>query len=244
MQPMEFPDPMSMAARVVAASLVGGVFGMPARALEPVDVRAKFSEIVVLAPVEPAGSLRALPDVGLVAALSPTAATAVQKRWSERAASSKRQEQLRFQRMTLIDFEAAATALRQKDSKLSITYVPDPEQQDIASELLQQQGLAVAEAQKRSAREIFAFCPDPLVRITTKSKGGAATTVVPCAMDFTTIAILVNRSRLSGSSSAVKAYSLPELLNFLSQQSGQDAQNMKILPMPWVVSTQPVQAAN
>jgi hypothetical protein len=242
---MSLPKPLRMATYAGVATMCVAACASPLKALEPAEVRAKFSEILVLAAVDPAGTVRALPGVGFVAAMSPNAATAVQQRWSARAGASKRDSELRFQRMSLTDFESAATALRQKDPKLAITYVPDPEQQDIASELLQQQGVAQTEALQRAAREVFAFCPDPLVRITTNPKAGSTSTVVPCGMDFTTIAILVNRSNLTRrSSTVVRAYALPELLAFLTQQSSEDAKNLKILPMPWVMANQAVQAAN
>lgn len=242
---MSFPNPLRMATYAGVATMFVAACASPLRALEPAEVRAKFSEILVLAAVDPAGRVQALPGVGFVAAMSPNAAAAVQRRWSARADVSKRDSELRFQRMSLTDFESAATALREKEPKLAITYVPDPQQQDIVGELLQQQGVAQSEALQRAAREVFAFCPDPLVRITTNAKKGATSTVVPCGMDFTTIAILVNRSNLaSRSSTVVRAYGLPELLAFLTQQSSDDAKNMKILPMPWVMANQAVQAAN
>lgn len=236
----------TLASTVALATLSVATAASPLRALEPAEVRAKFSEIVVLAPVDSSGVLRTTPNAGVIAALSPDAAVVIQKRWLANDVAGKRQSPLRFQRMSLTDFESAALELRRKNPDLAITYVPDPEQQDISGELLQQQGVQASAAIDKAAREIFAFCPDPLIRISTSANpGNQPNVIVPCALDFTTIAILVNRSNLtSQSSTVVKAYSLPELLAFLGQQSGPDAQNLKILPMPWAMNSQAAQAAN
>ena len=207
-------------------SLVGAM-GLPpiAHALEPDAVDAKFNQVTVLTPVSKSGELLPLKDVGMVAFFSPLAADLFAKEWRKRSGG---QGEFRVAPLALTQFEAAYLTAKEKEADLKKAYVPDPAQMPAVVGLQLQQGAKPEEARRLAQSQPYVFCPDPLVRIT-QTQDGRSSTVVPCAFTFTSMALLVNRSNQGAKTPTVlRAYSLQEMVQFLSEQSGEDARNLVI----------------
>jgi len=207
-------------------SLVGAM-GLPpiAHALEPDAVDAKFNQVTVLTPVSKSGELLPLKDVGMVAFFSPLAADLFAKEWRKRSGG---QGGFRVAPLALTQFEAAYLTAKEKEADLTKAYVPDPAQMPAVVGLQLQQGVQPEEARRLAQSQPYVFCPDPLVRIT-QTQDGRSSTVVPCAFTFTSMALLVNRSNQGAKTPTVlRAYSLQEMVQFLSEQSGEDARNLVI----------------
>jgi len=238
-----------MFSKVLAAAYLGAsacfFCASSASALEPAAIEAKLSTIVVLTPLDNAGQPIVLKGAGMVAAFSPFAAQQLQLRWKELTKASKDQQISRFAPLTLTQFEAIYLKARSSQKDLTKVYLPDPFQVMPASELLQQQGIDSKLAQKLAQGTVHIFCPDPLVRITSKA-GAASRTEVPCGFDFTALALLANRTNaLSKTPTVVKAYSLSEIVNFLTKESADDVKNLTILPvdgMPGVKNSFPAKS--
>jgi hypothetical protein len=196
-----------------------------AQALEANVVDSKFASVTVLSPVTKTGELKPIRDVGMVAFFSPLAANLFAQEWRKR---TKNESEFRVAPLSLTEFEAAFLTARQKNSALSKTYIPDPAQIPAAVGLQLQQGISVKQARINAQQQPFIFCPDPLVRITQKIKNSSKT-VVPCAFTFTSMALLVNRSNQDAKKPTIlKAYSLQEMVQFLTNESGEDARNLTI----------------
>ena len=196
-----------------------------AQALEADVVDSKFASVTVLAPVTEAGELRPIADVGMIAFFSPLAANLFAQGWRKKTGN---QGEFRIAPLSLTEFEAAFLTARQKNENLSKTYVPDPAQIPAAVGLQLQQGIEAQQARINAQQQPFVFCPDPLVRITQNIQNSSKT-VVPCAFTFTSMALLVNRSNQDAKSPTIlKAYSLQEMVQFLTNESGEDAQNLMI----------------
>lgn len=196
-----------------------------AKALEADVVDSKFASVTVLAPVTEAGELKPIADVGMVAFFSPLAANLFAQGWRKKTSN---QEEFRVAPLSLTEFEAAFLTARQKNKNLSKTYVPDPAQIPAAVGLQLQQGVEIQQARTNAQQQPFIFCPDPLVRITQKIKNKSMT-IVPCAFTFTSMALLVNRSNQEAKIPTIlKAYSLQEMVQFLTNESGEDARNLTI----------------
>lgn len=206
---------------LVSAALVSP----SAQALEADVVDSKFASVTVLAPVTEAGELRPIKDVGMVAFFSPLAANLFAQGWRKKTGNKG---EFRVAPLSLTEFEAAFLTARQKNDNLSKNYVPDPAQIPAAVGLQMQQGVTAQQARINAQQQPFIFCPDPLVRITQNVKNGSQT-VVPCAFTFTSMALLVNRSNQDAKKPTIlKAYSLQEMVQFLTNESGEDARNLTI----------------
>lgn len=205
---------------------VGGMGLTPmARGLEADAVDAKFNEVTVLTPVSKTGELLPLKDVGMVAFFSRLAADLFAKEWRKRSGD---QDEFRVAPLALTQFEAAYLTAKEKEADLNKAYVPDPAQMPAVVGLQLQQGVKAEEARRLAQSQPYVFCPDPLVRIT-QTQDGRSSTVVPCAFTFTSMALLVNRSNQGAKTPTVlRAYSLQEMVKFLSEQSGEDARNLVI----------------
>ena len=214
--------------RSTAASLVlagASLLGTGALALEPAAVDAKFKDVTVLTPVSKTGELMPLEKVGMLAFFSPLAAELFAGEWRKRPGNTG---EFRVAPLSLTQFEAAFLAEKEKDSDLTKAYVPDPAQIPAVVGLQLQQGVKPQEARIMAQSQPYVFCPDPLVRMT-QTEAGKSSTVVPCAFTFTSMALLVNRSNQGAKSPTVlKAYSLSEMVQFLTEQSGDDARNLVI----------------
>ena len=217
-----------MMAKTIPAvlALVGMSLGAPvAYALEPEMVDGKFKEVRVLTPVTKTGELKPLKEAGMVAFFSPLAADLFAQEWRKRPGN---EGEFRVAPLALTQFESAYLAAKESDSDLAKTYVPDPAQIPAVVGLQLQQGRTMEEARSLARREPYVFCPDPLVRIT-QTQDGKSSTVVPCAFTFTSMALLVNRTNQNAKAPTVlRAYSLQEMVQFLSEQSGDDARNLVI----------------
>ncbi|EAQ70068.1 hypothetical protein RS9917_04515 [Synechococcus sp. RS9917] len=230
---------------VIAAGFGAGGLFSAARALPPEQVDQAFATVTVLTPVTAAGEVRALKDVGMVAFFSPLAADLFARNWRQRQPG---EAEFRVAPLALTTFEAAYLAARQKDEALQRAYLPDPAQIPAVVGLLQQQGVQPERARTLARQQPYVLCPDPLVRITPTAqgadRGASSRTVVPCAFSFTTMALLVNQSNVSAKRPTVlKAYSLDEMVRFLSSENGEDARNLVITsPIPRPAS--PAQAAS
>jgi hypothetical protein len=196
-----------------------------AQALEADVVDSKFASVIVLAPVTEAGELRPIADVGMVAFFSPLAANLFAQGWRKRTGNK---EEFRVAPLSLTEFEAAFLTAREKNDNLSKAYVPDPAQIPAAVGLQMQQGVTAEQARMNAQQQPFIFCPDPLVRITQRVKNNSKT-VVPCAFTFTSMALIVNRSNQDAKKPTIlKAYSLQEMVQFLTNESAEDARNLTI----------------
>ena len=196
-----------------------------AQALEADVVDSKFANVTVLAPVTKAGELRPIADVGMIAFFSPLAANLFAQGWRKQTGN---EGEFRVAPLSLTEFEAAFLTARQKNVNLSKAYVPDPAQIPTAVGLQMQQGVTAEQARINAQQQPFIFCPDPLVRITQKVKNKSQT-VVPCAFTFTSMALLVNRSNQNAKKPTIlKAYSLQEMVKYLTNESGEDARNLTI----------------
>ena len=196
-----------------------------AQALEADVVDSKFASITVLAPVTKAGELRPIADVGMVAFFSPLAANLFAQGWRKQTGNKG---EFRVAPLSLTQFEAAFLTARQKNENLSRTYIPDPAQIPAVVGLQLQQGITAQQARINAQQQPFIFCPDPLVRITQKVENSSKT-FVPCAFTFTSMALLVNRSNQDAKKPTIlKAYSLQEMVQFLTNDSGEDARNLTI----------------
>ncbi|WP_240789305.1 hypothetical protein [Synechococcus sp. BS56D] len=222
----------------------GGLFSA-AQALTPEQVDQAFSTVTVLTAVTATGEVRALKNVGMVAFFSPLAADLFAKNWRQRQPG---EAEFRVAPLALTTFEAAYLAARQKDEALQRAYLPDPAQIPAVVGLLQQQGVQPEQARTLARQQPYVLCPDPLVRITSTAqspkRGTSSRTVVPCAFSFTTMGLLVNQSNATTQRPTVlKAYSLKEMVRFLSSENGEDASNLVInSPIPRPAS--PTQAAS
>ena len=196
-----------------------------AHALEPDAVDAKFSKVRVLTPVTKDGDFLPLENVGMVAFFSPLAADLFAQEWRKRDGN---QGEFRVAPLALTQFEAAYLSVKKADAALTKVYLPDPAQIPAVVGLQLQQGVKADQAQALAQSQPYVFCPDPLIRIT-QTKDGKSSTVVPCAFTFTSMALLVNSSNQEAKSTTVlRAYSLQEMVRFLSEQSGDDARNLVI----------------
>ena len=210
----------------LALSVVGAMSVTPmARALEADAVDAKFNQVTVLTPVTKTGELLPLKDVGMVAFFSRLSADLFAKEWRKRSGG---QGEFRVAPLALTQFEAAYLTAKETEADLNKAYVPDPAQMPAVVGLQLQQGVQPDEARRLAQSQPYVFCPDPLVRIT-QTQDGKSSTVVPCAFTFTSMALLVNRSNQGAKTPTVlRAYSLQEMVQFLSEQSGEDARNLVI----------------
>ncbi len=201
------------------------LLGSVASALEPDAVDAKFQAVTVLTPVTESGELQPLKQAGLVAFFSTLAADLFAEQWRKRTGDNG---EFRVAPLALTQFEAAFLAAREADPNLTKSYVPDPAQIPAVVGLQMQQGVELEQARSLAQQKPFVLCPDPLVRITQTADGNTST-IVPCAFTFTSMALLVNRSNQGAQSPTVlKAYSLEEMVQFLTEQSGEDARNLTI----------------
>jgi hypothetical protein len=225
-------------------ALVFGLGSTPVRALEPQEVDAKFADIVILTPATTAGQPRVLEGVGMVALFSPQAASDFDQRWRQRSGAVAGEGPLRFVPLKLMAFEAAYLKTRETKRDLGKVYLPDPTEIPAAVALLQQQGAPADKARDLARREPFVFCPDPLVRVSTKDSSGKSSTRVPCSLSFVPIALLVNRTTtVLKRPTVVRAFSLEEMVQFLRTQNGDDARNLMISsPLEAIISSgqQPV----
>lgn len=224
---------MNMLSRQITRSgffaLAFGLCGTPVHALEPLEVDAKFSEIVILTPATTGGQPRVLEGAGMVALFSPQAATDFDQRWRQRPGVAAGESPLRFVPLKLTAFEAAYLKTRETKRDLGKVYLPDPAEIPAAFALLQQQGASADKARDLARREPFVFCPDPLVRVSTKDSSGKTSTRVPCSLSFVPIALLVNRTTtVLKRPTVVRAFSLEEMVQFLRTQNGDDARNLTI----------------
>ncbi|WP_115120305.1 hypothetical protein [Synechococcus sp. UW105] len=217
-----------MANRSFAIAFVlacASLFAPCARALEPDAVDAKFQTVTVLTPVTEAGELKPLKQAGMVAFFSTLAADLFAQQWRQRTGETG---EFRVAPLALTQFEAAFLKARESDSSLTKAYVPDPAQIPAVVGLQLQQGVELEQARSLAQQQPYVICPDPLVRIT-QTQDGKSSTIVPCAFTFTSMALLVNRSNQEAQSPTVlKAYSLQEMVQFLTEQSGEDARNLTI----------------
>ena len=206
-----------------------------AQALEPKTVDSKFRNVIVLTPVDKSGELLLLKDVGMVAFFSRLAADQFAIRWRKSSGSA---DEFRVAPLSLTQFELAFLTAQAKDEDLAKVYVPDPAQIPAVIGLQMQQGVKAEQARASAQNQPYIFCPDPLIRINiTPAAGGTPSTRVPCAFSFTSMALLINRINQEAKTPTVlKAYSLQDMVNFLVEQSGEDAKNL-------VIAT-PIEVAN
>ena len=219
-----------MTIRSVALTLAmfGSALAAPmAHALEPGAVDSKFRNVIILAPVNQTGELMPLKDVGMVAFFSRLAADQFAIGWQKRTGNSG---EFRVAPLSLTQFESAFLTAQEKDQNLAKAYVPDPAQIPAVVGLQMQQGVETQNARALAQSQPYIFCPDPLIRVKiTPSDGGAPTTRVPCGFSFTSMALLINQINQNAKSPTVlKAYSLQDMVTFLTEQSGEDAQNLVI----------------
>ncbi|WP_413324237.1 hypothetical protein [Synechococcus sp. MIT S9503] len=219
-----------MTIRSVALSLA--IFGSPlavpmAHALEPEAVDSKFQNVIILTPVDETGELMLIKDVGMVAFFSRLAADQFAKGWQKRTGNSG---EFRVAPLSLTRFESAFLTAQEKDQNLAKAYVPDPAQIPAVIGLQMQQGVEIQSARTLAQSQPYIFCPDPLIRVKiTPNDGGTPTTRVPCGFSFTSMALIINQINQNAKSPTVlKAYSLQDMVAFLSKQSGEDAKNMVI----------------
>lgn len=212
---------MPMACALAFSSLLAP----SARALDPEAVDAKFQAVTVLTPVTEDGDLKPLNEVGMVAFFSTLAADLFAQQWRKRTGETG---EFRVAPLALTQFEAGYINARESNASLTKSYVPDPAQIPAVVGLQLQQGLELAQARSLAQQKPYVFCPDPLIRIT-QTQDGKSSTIVPCAFTFTSMALLVNRTNQGAKSPTVlKAYSLEEMVQFLTEQSGEDARNLTI----------------
>ena len=217
-------------------ALLGPALATPmAHALEPEAVDSKFQNVIVLTPVDESGELLSLKDVGMVAFFSRLAADQFAIGWRKRSGNAN---EFRVAPLSLIQFESAFLTAQAKDEGLAKVYVPDPAQIPAVIGLQMQQGVKAEQARALAQNQPYIFCPDPLIRIKiTPVAGGTASTRVPCAFSFTSMALLINRINQEAKTPTVlKAYSLKDMVTFLTDQSGEDAKNL-------VIAT-PIQVSN
>lgn len=84
----------------------------------------------------------------------------------------------------------------------------------MAQALWQQERAKPQQARTLAQSQPYGFFPDPLVRIT-QTEAGKSTTAVPCAL-------------IAKSPTVLKVYSLSEMVQIFSEQSGDDARNLVI----------------
>ena len=119
---------LDMVLRSTAASLAlagTSLLGGGALALEPAAVDAKFKDLTELAPVSTTGELIPLKPFGMVAFFSPLAADLFEGEWRKRPGN---RGEFRVAPLSLMYFEAAFLAAREKNFDLTKAYVPDPAQ--------------------------------------------------------------------------------------------------------------------
>ena len=217
-------------------AVLGPALATPmAQALEPEAVDSKFQNVIVLTPVDQSGELLSLKDVGMVAFFSRLAADQFAIGWRKRSGSAN---EFRVAPLSLIQFESAFLTAQAKDQSLTKADVPEPAQIPAVIGLQMQQGVQAQQAQALAQNQPYIFCPDPLIRVKiTPNDGGTSTTKVPCAFSFTSMALLINQINQEAKSPTVlKAYSLQDMVTFLTDQSGEDAKNL-------VIAT-PIQVSN
>ena len=198
-----------------------------ALALEPEAVDAKFQNVIVLTPVDKSGELLPLEDIGMVAFFSRLAADQFAAGFKQRFNTK---DEFRVAPISLTQFESAFLTAQAKDENLAKAYVPDPTQIPAVIGLQMQQGVKGDRARALAQNQPYIFCPDPLIRINiTPNDGGKSSTRVPCAFSFTSMALLINRINQENKTPTVlKAYSLQDMVSFLTNQSGEDAKNLVI----------------
>ena len=218
---------MKRATALVLSILISPLTIPTARALEPEAVDAKFQNVIVLTPVDKSGELLPLKDIGMVAFFSRLAADQFATGWKQRFGNTG---EFRVAPISLTQFESAFLAEQAKGKKLAKAYVPDPTQIPAVVGLQMQQGIKAKQARALAQNQPYIFCPDPLVRIKiTPENGGTPSTKVPCAFSFMSMALLINRiNQEAKSPTFLKAYSLQDMVNFLTNQSGDDAKNLVI----------------
>ena len=218
-------------------ALLGPALATPmAHALEPEAVDSKFQNVIVLTPVDKSGELLSLKDVGMVAFFSRLAADQFAIGWRKRSGNAN---EFRVAPLSLIQFESAFLTAQAKDEGLAKVYAPDPAQIPAVIGLQMQQGVKAEQARALAQNQPYIFCPDPLIRIKiTPVAGGTASTRVPCAFSFTSMALLINRINQEAKTPTVlKAYSLQDMVTFLTDQSGEDAENLVIASPVEVTNT-------
>lgn len=219
---------MMLRSAALTLAMLGSPFALPmVHALEPEAVDSKFQNVIVLTPVDKSEELLPLKGVGMVAFFSRLAADQFAIEWRKRSGST---DEFRVAPLSLTQFESAFLTAQAKDQSLTKSYVPDPAQIPAVIGLQMQQGVQAQQAQALAQNQPYIFCPDPLIRVKiTPNDGGASTTRVPCAFSFTSMALLINQINQEAKSPTVlKAYSLQDMVAFLTEQSGEDAKNLVI----------------